>query len=375
MDALQLANTALAIDVYKKLNEQNTNKNILFAPPCISAPLALALKGAKNETAKQMEQVLHLEKVKDVDFGYQTTELGFSKISDKCSFKMVKRLYAEKSLDITKDFIDCTKKPYPLMLEVVDFKENAQETVQQINKSCTELTKGKIENILNDGSVDDQTKLVLLGAAAFSGMWLKKFNECETKEVPFRTSKTESKPVQMMQLESRCNMGYIKDMKTLVLDLPCENKALGIIILLPQDIEDDSTGLEQLEKELTSEKFIHWTNPSMMANTKVKVCLPKFKLEESVDLKPILVSLGLKDACDAEVADFTGMTECKGVALSHACHKSSLEISEEGAEEPDTGRERVLMHKDEFNADHPFMLALRLNNTRSLLMMGKFCSP
>ncbi|XP_069074895.1 serpin B5 [Pleurodeles waltl] len=375
MATLLQANINVALDIYKKIIEQDKKANIIFSPICISASLALASKGAKNDTETKMKTVLHIENAKDVDFGYQSIASELAKISESNSLKLIKRLYVDKSLNCTKEFINSSKKPYPSQLEIVDFKEHPKETREQINKNISELTNGKIETILCEDNATDQTKLLLLGAAICSGKWLKKFDKTKTKEVPFRISKTESKPVQMMQLEARCFMGYVKELKTLVLDLPCENKAMSMIILLPQDIEDDSTGLEQLEKELTYEKFVHWTNPSMMANTKVNVSLPKFKVFRRYDLKSLLTSLGLGDIFNEEVADFSGMTETKGVALSQAIHEASLEISEDGLEEPDMARERVLMHKDEFNGDHPFLMAVRHNKSRSILMLGKFCSP
>lgn len=375
MTTLLQANINVALDIYKKINEHDKKANIIFSPICISASLALASKGAKNDTETKLKKVLHIENAKDIDFEYQSLASDLAKISDAHSLNLIKRLYVDKSLNCTKEFIDSNKKPYPSQLEIVDFKEHPKETREQINKNISELTNGKVETVLCEDNVTDQTKLLLLGAAICSGKWLKKFDKDKTKEAPFRISKTECKPVQMMQLEARCCMGYIKDLKTLVLDLPCENKALSMIILLPQDIEDDSTGLEQLEKELTYEKFAHWTNPSTMANTKVKVSLPKFKLAKRYDLKPLLTSIGLGDIFNEEVADFSGMTESKGVALSQAIHEATLGISEEGLEEPDMARERVLMHKDEFNGDHPFLMAVRHNKSRNILMMGKFCSP
>ncbi|XP_030063319.1 serpin B5 [Microcaecilia unicolor] len=375
MDALRLGNTALAIDIYKKLAEQHKTDNIIFSPLCISTSLALARKGSKGNTTTQLDQVLHVEKVKDVDFGFQTITSDLSKISSFYSLKLVERLYVEKTLNPLTDFVNSSKKPYPSILETVDFSCQPEETRQQINNSVKELTDGKIENMLEEGSVNAETKLFLLNAAYFTGNWMTKFTESETKETPFRISKTESKPVQMMNLEARLCLGYINELKTLILEFPYCGKHLSMIFLLPKDIMDDSTGLEQLEKELSPEKFVHWTNPSMMANTKVKVSIPKFELKGCYDLKPILTSLGISDAFNEEAADFSGLSESKGIALSQAVHKAAMEVKEDGAEEADQTRSRVLMHKDEFIAEHPFIFVIRHNKSRNIIMFGKFCSP
>lgn len=57
MDALQLANTAFAVDMFKKLCEKDRTANIVFAPLCTSTSLALAYKATKGDTADQMKKV------------------------------------------------------------------------------------------------------------------------------------------------------------------------------------------------------------------------------------------------------------------------------------------------------------------------------
>ncbi|KAJ6654696.1 hypothetical protein lerEdw1_006657 [Lerista edwardsae] len=288
MDAVQVANTAFAVDVFKKLAEKDKTANIIFAPLCTSTSLALAYKAAKGDTASQMKQGLHLEDVKDIPFGFQTLTTDTSKLSTFYPLKMVKRLYVEKSLNPTT---------------------------------------------------------------------------------------TETKPVQMMNLEATFCLGYINDLKIKVLELPCHNKHMSMLILLPKEIEDDTTGLEQLEKALSPEKLLEWTNPSVMANTKVNVFLPKFKVEAEYDFKPILESLGMTNMFNKDASDFSEMSETKEVVMSQVIHKVSLEVVEDGADSRDVPGYRILQHKDECKVDHPFIFLFRHNKTRSIILAGRFCSP
>ncbi|KAL7984559.1 hypothetical protein Chor_003129 [Crotalus horridus] len=282
------------------------------------------------------------------------------------------------------EFINSVKRPFPSEFEVVDFKDKPEDTRLQINKSVFDLTDGnilalisagKMENILTEKSINDETKIILLNAAYFITNWMKKFPEAQTKECPFRISKSETKPVQMMNLETTLCLGYINDLKTKILELPCHNKHISMLILLPKDLEDDTTGLEQLEKELTLEKLVQWTNPSVMANSRVNVFLPKFKVESEHDFKPILESLGMTHMFDENASDFSEMSKSKGIVLSKIIHKVSLEVTEEGAESRDVPGYRILQHKDEFNADHPFLFFFKHNKSRSIVFAGRFCSP
>ncbi|KAK1337507.1 hypothetical protein QTO34_002137 [Cnephaeus nilssonii] len=384
MDALQLANSAFAVDLFKKLCEKEPAGNVLFSPICLSTSLSLVQVGAKGDTANEIGQVLHFENVKDVPFGFQTVTSDVNKLSSFYSLKLIKRLYVDKSLNPSTEFISSTKRPYAKEMETVDFKDKLEETKGQINNSIKDLTDGKyfyllclchFENILSNNNVNDQTKILVVNAAYFIGKWMKKFPESETKECPFRVNKTDTKPVQMMSLEAMFCMGNIDSINCKVIEIPFQNKHLSMLILLPKDVEDESTGLEKVEKQLNSETLLQWTNPSTMANTKVKLSIPKFKVEKMIDPKASLENLGLKSSFDESTSDFSGMSETKGVALSNVIHRVCLEISEDGGDSIEVPGSRILQHKDEFRADHPFIYIVRHNKTRNIVFFGKFCSP
>ncbi|XP_010643180.1 serpin B5 isoform X2 [Fukomys damarensis] len=375
MDALQLANSAFAVDLFKQLCDKEPAGNVLFSPICLSTSLSLAQVGAKGDTANEIGQVLHFENVKDVPFGFQTVTSDVNKLSSFYSLKLIKRLYVDKSLNPSTEFLSSTKRPYAKELETVDFKDKLDETKVQINNSIKDLTDGHFENILSDNSVSDQTKILVVNAAYFVGKWMKKFPESETKECPFRVSKTDTKPVQMMNMEATFCMGNIDDINCKIIELPFQNKHLSMLILLPKDVEDESTGLEKIEKQLNSETLLRWTNPSTMANAKVKLSLPKFKVEKMVDPRASLENLGLKNLFNESTSDFSGMSETKGVALSNVVHKVCLEITEDGGDSIEVPGSRILQHKDEFSADHPFIYLIRHNKTRNIIFFGKFCSP
>ncbi|XP_027489320.1 serpin B6-like [Corapipo altera] len=174
-------------------------------------------------------------------------------------------------------------------------------------------------------------------------------------------------------------MTYIGDFQTKILELPYVGNELSMIILLPDVIQDGSTGLERLERELTYEKLIDWINPEMMDSTEVRVFLPKFKLEEDYDLKPILSCMGMPDAFDSGKADFSGMSSGNELVLSEVVHKSFVEVNEEGTEAAAATVARIMLKcleiVPDFTADHPFLFFIRHNKSSSILFCGRFCSP
>lgn len=61
-----------------------------------------------------------------------------------------------------------------------------------------------------------------------------------------------------------------------------------------------------MEKELTYDKFVEWTQPTRMDLVEVHVKIPRFKMEEEYSLKNVLVSMGMVDAFSDSLSDFSG---------------------------------------------------------------------
>ncbi|NXK37432.1 SPB6 protein, partial [Piprites chloris] len=379
MDSLCAANTTFALDLLRKLCEKKSGQNVFISPFSISSALSMILLGSKGNTEAQITKVLSLNKSEDAHKGYQSLLCEINDPNTKYILRTANRLYGEKTFEFLSSFIESSQKYFHAGLEPTDFMNAWEDSRKQINVWVEERTEGKIQNLLAEGILDSLTRLVLVNAIYFKGNWEKQFSKERTTERPFQINKNETKPVQMMFKKDRFNMTYIGDFQTKILELPYVGKELSMIILLPDAIQDGSTGLERLERELTYEKLIDWINPEMMDSTEVMVSLPRFKLEESYDLKPILSSMGMPDAFDMGKADFSGISSGKELVLSEVVHKSFVEVNEEGTEAAAatagvvTMRFRMIVL--DFTADHPFLFFIWHNKSCSILFCGRFCSP
>ncbi|XP_078544140.1 leukocyte elastase inhibitor-like isoform X3 [Lissotriton helveticus] len=285
MDSLSEANTSFALDLWKKLSENDNKKNLFYSPISISSALAMVYLGAHGDTAAQMVQALQLHKAKDVHPGFQSLTSEINKSGTKYLLRIANRLFGEKSFTFNTGFLDSCNKYYLSELEQVDFQQEYEGARGRINNWVEEKTDGKIQNLLVEGTIDSLTRLVLVNAIYFKGNWAHQFKKDQTQEMPFRINKNETKPVQMMFRKGKYPMSYIGEQQMRIIELPYEDKELSMIVMLPDDINDDSTGLEKLEREINFEKFADWTNPEMMDTTEVELFLPRYKLEEDYDLK------------------------------------------------------------------------------------------
>ncbi|XP_063017843.1 serpin B6-like [Melospiza melodia melodia] len=383
MESLCAANSTFAVDLLRRLCEKNSGQNVFFSPFSISSALSMVLLGSRGSTEAQIRKVLCLKNAQDAHNGYQSLLSEINDPNTKYILRTANRLYGEKTLEFLPSFIESSQKSYHAGLEQMDFLHAWEDSRKQINVWVEERTEGKIQNLLAEGTLNSLTTLVLVNAIYFKGNWKEQFNKQSTRERPFHINKKETKPVQMMFKEATFNMTYVGDLQTKILELPYVGKELSMIILLPDAIQDGSTGLERLERELTHEKLMGWISPEMMKSTEVEVYLPKFKLEENYDLKPILRRMGMPDAFESGKADFSGMSLVispgNELVLSEVVHKSFVVVDEEGTEAAAaTAVVRIALcakRSLKFTADHPFLFFIRHNKTCSILFCGRFCCP
>uniref|UniRef100_A0A9L0SEM8 Serpin B6 n=4 Tax=Equus TaxID=9789 RepID=A0A9L0SEM8_HORSE len=378
MDTLSEANGTFALNLLKKLGEDNS-KNVFFSPMSISSALAMVFMGAKGNTAAQMSQVLSLSKsggeVGDVHQGFQSLLSEINRPGTQYLLRTANRLFGEKSYDFLSSFKDSCHKFYQAEMEQLDFISATEESRKHINTWVAKKTEGKITELLSSDSVDLLTKLILVNAIYFKGNWDDQFDKQQTKERPFKVSKNEEKPVQMMFKKSTFKRTYIGEIFTQILMLPYVGEELNMIIMLP----DENTDLKTVEKELTYEKFVEWTRPDMMDETEMEVFLPRFKLEEDYDMEAVLRSLGMTDAFEQARADFSGMSSRADLFLSKVVHKSFVEVNEEGTEAAAATAAIMMMRCvriiPRFCADHPFLFFIQHSKTNSILFCGRFSSP
>uniref|UniRef100_A0A671S3P9 Serpin B6 n=1 Tax=Sinocyclocheilus anshuiensis TaxID=1608454 RepID=A0A671S3P9_9TELE len=425
MERLSSANTQFSLNLFKKISGGNTSGNVFYSPISISSALAMVSLGAKGNTVAQMFKVLGFNNPAKPDAATPAPHQQAQKPQMPCGVKgqheptmtqqtqkfeipaelkkspaqptpgqktedqihstpyvlsLANRLYGEQSYQFVEKFLNDAKIYYEARLEEVDFKKKSEAARVDINKWVEKNTQEKIKDLLPPRGVDETTKLVLVNAIYFKGNWEKKFPKEATRDGQFKLNKTRTKPVKMMHQESKFPLAFIPEMNSLVLELPYVGKNLSMLIILPNEIQDETTGLQKLEKALTYEKLMEWTKPSKMRRQEVEVSLPRFKMEETYDMKSLLISMGMEDVFDGQKVNLSGMSPNNDLVVSKVIHKAFVEVNEEGTEAAAaTGvvisAFSMPLPPKTFIADHPFLFFIRHNPSNSILFYGRFCSP
>lgn len=371
LTAVVQGNNAFAFDLYR-VTAQETG-NLFLSPYSVSSALAMTYAGARGETAKQMEKALHFDLAAVIlNSGFAGLMQEFNSSGKAYQLSVANALWGQQGTEFYPEFVEITKKYYGAGFKQVDYMNNTEKARQTINNWVETKTNHKIKELIKPKILNTLTRLVLTNAIYFKGRWESQFKPESTKEAPFYVS-NEDKP----NLPLMYQLGKFKFAETdqlQILELPYSGGEIAMDILLPKSQSD----LSWLESNLESANFESWL--SKMTEKKVGVFLPRFKLEKELLLGNHLQSLGMIDAFDENIADFSGMSKTF-LYITHVIHKAFVEVNEEGTEAAAAtavvmGTKSAAIDKPViFRADRPFFFMIRDIQSGSILFMGRMADP
>jgi len=260
------------------------------------------------------------------------------------------------------------KKYFQTDVESKDFMLDSKVTTDEINEWVKHITHRKIENLLSQ-PLSPSTRLVLLNAIYFEGIWKTAFEKSETHEEVFFNSGINEVKTQMMRRCGKFNLTEVSELDSKLLELPYSGEDISLYIVLPNQrqglhkITSDLRDFEMIEKSITQ-----------LQEVNADVVIPKLKIEGSHSLKNHLMALGMKRVFTPE-ADLSGIDGKKDLYVSEVIHKSVIEFTEEGNESADSPHNIVGVlsnapQMEVFRADHPFVFFIRDNRNGMILFSG-----
>ncbi|XP_073406260.1 serpin B4-like isoform X2 [Dendrobates tinctorius] len=346
---------------------------ILYSAFCgkvlhISEAQTAEKEGFGKLSAKEMKT----DKVADVHNQFHQLLLQLKSQKSDTVLTIANAAFTQTNFPLAEEYLTSAETLYQAKVETVDFQDD--KTRQKINSWVEEKTEGKIKDFFPEGSLDKSASLVLANAVYFKGQWKKKFNEENTKNAPFYTTKESEISVPMMSQIERFNLGAIEEIDAQVIEIPYGSGEQSMFILLPNEVG----GLQMIEEQITAESLMKWTDNKNLHLTTVDIQLPRFKLELSYDLVPYLKHLGMVDVFSQQKANLSGISDV-GLDVSQVFHKCFIEVDEEGTKAA-AGTGAVIVRKSlippsTFKVDHPFLCFIKDNPTGTILFHVKVQSP
>ena len=372
------ANNAFAADLYGLLKDEQKGENIFFSPYSISTAVAMTGAGANGKTAAEIQTVLHLKgNEKKIVEGYSGLTGYLNGVSTDAPFELsvANAFYGQQGYGFRAPYIGTLKDHFSANLFDVDFVRATEESRQQINRWVEQQTKDKIKDLMPQGSISTDTRLVLVNAIYFKGTWQSTFKERSTRDQDFHLA--EGKTIKAPLMVQKSRFQHVEGDGFQALSLPYKGSRLAMVVLLPKN----NDGLPALEKKLTGESLTDWLGKLDKGRyPEVVVHLPKFKTTSTFSLNTMLSKLGMPTAF-TPAADFSGINGKTDLYIQSAIHKAFVDVNETGTEAAAATGTSVSVtrapidHPTQFRADHPFLFLIRDKATGAVLFMGRVVNP
>jgi serpin B len=379
LDAAVAGQNELAGAIYAHV-AGDAQGNFAFSPSSIALAFGMTYGGARNDTATQMAAALRYKLPQtDLHAAYGTLLRGWNDDAGgkrPYTLAVANRLFGEQSFDFRDAFLGLTADHYQAELERVDFIRAPESARMRINGWVGDRTQERITNLIPEGAVKTNTRLVLTNAVYFKGNWKQAFPKSDTIDEQF-TAAGSAEKVPMMHLQGTHRFAEADGVK--MLELGYEGDNLAMQLLLP----DDDADFAALETSLAQGKFD--TLATRLAPEEVIVTLPRFTISPAspISLKSMLQSMGMTDAFIEGKADLTGMADLPPgkLFIQEAFHKAFVEVQEKGTEAAAATAVIVGIECSEpsvakvFRADHPFVFLIRDVTNNAVLFMGRVTNP
>lgn len=378
-----------AFELYRQVGA--TEQNLVLSPYSLSSLLVILADGAAGNTQLQLNQALYFP-AEDSNNISALAEIDMQLMSDsdcqgwfRCKFKhaakwldfrksstflIANSLWADENFVYKKPFLTAMEQNHASYFYQVNFNKAPEAARQRINNWVEEKTDQYIKELITPGMITTATKLILVNAIYFNGLWESPFKPEATEQKPFLLSDGSS--VQTAMMGKLDNFFYSENDSLQMLQLPYLKSSIRMAILLPKA----SHSIKDIQQTLTQETFSQLLQSA--ANPKVLVSLPKFKLASTFNsLEKALQQMGVTDAF-SDKANFSNITT-SALAISKIIQKAVIEVDEKGTVAAAATAVilfgTAVQQPIQFNANHPFLFILYDTKSGIILFIGQVFNP
>lgn len=378
LTAVAQGNNEFAFDLYHQIRDEDGN--LFYSPYSIEVALAMTYAGARGETAEQMADTLHFTLPQEQlhpafnALDLYLTQQGEQELSDEeedtpFTLNIANALWGQEEYGFEQEFLDLLAANYGAGMRLLNFGENPEEAREIINEWVSEQTEEKIEDLLQQGVITPNTRLVLTNAIYFNAVWQHTFEESQTSDGAFTLSDGSEVTVPLMTQTNR--FGYAEGDGYQAVELPYRNSTSSMVVILPA-----AGTFDEFESSLDAERVSDIV--AQLETRGVALTMPKFEYEMPLSLTETLQEMGMPAAFSGE-ADFSGMTGDRSLFISDVVHKAFVAVDEEGTEAAAATAvamaESAMAEPAEMTIDRPFIFLIRDRETGTILFAGRVVDP
>jgi serpin B len=377
-------NTRFAFDLYQAVASATSSANVAFSPYSVSVALAMTYAGANARTKTQIANTLHFDNLSDsslhaafdaIDLALASRATG-NQGADGQPFRLTvaNSLWGDRKLRFQRPFLDTLAVDYGAGVRVVDFAGAPESARQAINHWVSDETAGKIPDLLAQGAIKSNTAAALINAVLFDAAWGAPFDKQVTASAAFTRQDGSTVPIQMMGTVEPRMTAYAETATYQAVELTYAGGQTSMVVVLPA-----SGQFAAVESGMSADFFAQLT--TSLASTPVQLYLPKFAIHgATLRLKTTLSALGMPDAFDGSVADFSVMTGQRDLWIDDVLHQASVTVDEvgtvaAGATAVVYARKSAVSGLHSMSVDRPFFFFIRDIPTTALVFAGRVTDP
>jgi serine protease inhibitor len=360
------ASNDFGIDLLRAVRAANPDSTIFLSPLSASMALGMAMNGATGDTRSQMQEVLGFGDLTpdQINESYRDLIELLDGLDDRVDFRLVNAIFHRDSFQMEIPYLDLVQLYFGARLEGLDFDDPA--TVDHMNDWVRQATEDRIDGIVQ-APIDPLTVAFLMNAIYFKGDWSNQFDPDDTYTGSFWVDGVEVPGVRYMTqhdtLPTRGNATWQ------AVDLPYGGGAWAMTIAVPRPGHELDAVLADLESVL--DPAAAWNS------TGIEIHIPRFELEWGRKLNDDLIGLGMVDAFDDVLADFTPMyrfARRDGLHIAEVKQKTFLKVDEVGTEAAAVTSVQMMLScacgPPVFRADRPFLIAIRERLSGTVMFAG-----
>ena len=366
-------NNRFTTALYQQQAASDPKGNLVMSAFSVSNAFAMLYAGSANETKREIADVLSFEQQDEV-FHQAFNSLNQSLLAipdnDDFTLNIVNAQWGESTYDFNDNYLNTLSQYYGADIKVADIIGKPDDVREAINGWVEEQTQSLIKDLLPQGAITSDSRLVLTNAVYFNAKWLNEFHPEQTRDAAFTTLKEGEVQVPTMSLRQQYKV--FAEGGEVMVELPYRNTDWSMF-LITAPVEQ----FAQLEQEFDLTALDTKIDNASMQDAIVH--LPKFSFGSDVDLKQSLEQMGVTLAFSPSSADFSPINQRSALDLhvNAAVHKAFITVDEAGTEAGAATAIGVGVTSipPEYRFSQPFLFVVKHKPTNTTLFMGRVTNP
>jgi len=349
--------------------ETSEDSNFVVSPYSLHSVFTGLLIGSRGQTRSELRQLLGISGEPNTLNRYQAVTRGL--VRGKSKVQVSNMVALAKGFKPKLNYTSTLSDVFEAEVEEFDFESQGAESVRQINNYVSGRTNNKIKELLSEDDVDSLTRLILVNAVYFKGVWKNLFEPEDTFNTGF-TSSTNRGVVDtpFMSMEANLRLMDDEDNGIEILELPYSDPSKSMLFVLPKP-NHSSANLTKRISGLDLRKIRD------LPELETVVSVPKFTLKYQTPLKEKITNIGASRIF-SQAADLSHISDLP-LYVSGGVHQAFIEVNEEGTKAAAATAVQVGLRtarrRRQFFADRPFLFIVYDFKNNVTLFAGKVVDP